>query len=133
MVVDPVSLAAFATPLLAKGAEAFTKTAGEKLGGKVVDLCQAVVEKFKGDGYAEQTLSRAKELPESEERQLALKGVLAEKMKEDPRFAEEVKKLFDEMKGDAPSARPIFDQRGQNVGTQTNIGNMQGSVNIGTK
>jgi len=32
MVLDPVSLAALATPFLAKGAEAFTKTAGEKLG-----------------------------------------------------------------------------------------------------
>jgi len=133
MVVDPVSLAAFAAPLLAKGAEAFTKTAGEKLGEKMVDLCQAVVEKFRGDGYAEQTLSRAKEIPESDERQLALKGILAEKMEKDPRFAEEIKKLFDEMKGDAPSARPIFDQRRQNVGTQTNIGNVQGIVNIGSK
>ena len=52
MVLDPVSLAALATPFLAKGAEAFTKTAGEKLGGKVVELCQAVVDKFKGDSYA---------------------------------------------------------------------------------
>ncbi len=30
MVLDPASLAAFAAPLLAKGAEAFTKTAGAK-------------------------------------------------------------------------------------------------------
>lgn len=133
MVVDPVSLAASAAPLLAKGAEAFTKTAGEKLGGKMVDLCQAVVKKFKGDGYAEQALARAKETPESDERQLALEGILAEKMKEDPGFAEEVKKLFDELKNEALSSHAIFDQRGQSIGTQTNIGNMQGTVNIGPK
>jgi hypothetical protein len=133
MVVDPVSLAALAAPLLAKGAEAFTKTAGEKMGGKIVDFCQAVVDKFKGDSYAEQTLAHAKEMPESEDRQAALKGILAEKMKGDPAFAEDIKKLFDEIKNEASSTYTIFDQRGQNVGTQTNIGTVQGSLNIGTK
>jgi len=133
MVVDPVNLAAFAAPLLAKGAEAFTKTAGERLGGKMVDLCQAVVEKFKGDCYAEQTLSRANEIPESDERQLALKGILAEKMKEDPDFEELIGMLLDELKSETSSSHAIFDQRGQSVGTQTNIGNVQGTVNIGPK
>jgi uncharacterized protein YdeI (BOF family) len=133
MVLDPVSLAAFAAPLLAKGAEAFTKTAGEKLGGKMVDFCEAVANKFKGDSYAEQTLARAQEMPESDDRQIALKGILAEKMKDDPEFAELAKKLFDEINNEASSNRIIFDQRGQNVGSQTNIGNVQGSVNIGTK
>ena len=133
MVLDPVSLAALATPFLAKGAEAFTKTAGEKLGGKVVELCQAVVDKFKGDSYAEQTLARVKEMPESEDRQSALKGVLTEKMRIDSGFAEEIKKLLDEVSKDAASTQVAFDQRGQNVGTQTNMGNVQGSVNIGTK
>jgi len=103
------------------------------LGGKMVDFCQAVANKFKGDSYAEQTLARAKEMPESEDRQMALKGILAEKMKDDSGFAEEAKKLFDEIDNEASSNRATFDQRGQNVGTQTNIKNMQGSVNIGTK
>jgi len=133
MVPDPISLATFAAPLLSKGAEAFTKASGEKLGGKMVDFCQAVANKFKGDSYAEQTLARAKEMPESEDRQMALKGILAEKMKDDSGFAEEAKKLFDEIDNEASSNRATFDQRGQNVGTQTNIKNMQGSVNIGTK
>ena len=99
----------------------------------MVDLCQAVVQKLKGDNYAEQTLASAKELPESEERQLALKGVLAEKMKEDPGFAEEIGKLFDELKNETLLSHAIFDQSGQSVGTQTNIGNVQGTVNIGSK
>ena len=133
MVLDPVSLAALATPFLAKGAEAFMKTAGEKLGGKIVELFQAVADKFKGDSYAEQTLARAKEMPESEDRQIALKGVLTEKMKADSVFAEEIKKLLDEVSKDAASTQVAFDQRGQNVGTQTNMGNVQGSVNFGTK
>jgi hypothetical protein len=133
MVVDPVSLAALVAPFLSKGAEAFTKTAGEKMGGKIVDFCQVVVDKFKGDSYAEQTLAHAKEMPESEDRQVALKGILAEKMKEDQGFAEEVNKLFYEMKSEASSTRTIFDQRGQTVGSQNNFGNVQGSVNIGTR
>ena len=56
---DPVSIAAIAAPYLAKGAEALAKTAGEKLGGIVGDLAQAVADKFKGDSYAEQTLAGA--------------------------------------------------------------------------
>jgi hypothetical protein len=133
MVLDPVSLAALAAPILAKGAEAFTKTAGEKLGGKVVELCQVVVDKFKGDSYAEQTLARANEMPESEDRQSALKGILTEKMKADSGFAEYIKKLLDGMPKDGSTTHIAFDQRGQTVGTQTNIGNMHGEVNIGTK
>jgi len=103
------------------------------LGGKIVDFCTDVANKFRGDSYAEQTLTRAQEMPESEDRQMALKGILAEKMKDDPDFAEVVKKLFDEINSQASSNRTVFDQRGQNVDTQTNIGNVQGSVNIGTK
>ncbi len=133
MVLDPVSLATLAAPFLAKDAEAFTKTAGEKLGGKIVELCQTVVDKFKGDSYAEQTLARAKEMPESEDRQSALKGILTEKMKGDSDFAEEIKKQLDEMQKGSASTKIVFDQSGQNVGTQTNIGNVHGSVNIGTK
>ncbi len=132
MVFDPVSLAALAAPFLAKGAEAFTKTVGDKLGGKIVELCQAVVDKFKGDSYAEQTLDRAKEKPEAEGRQSALKQVLAEKLEEDPDFAEKMQKLVDEVqKG---GTRTIFDQRGQTVhGAQTNIaGNVSGTVLSGT-
>jgi hypothetical protein len=82
---------------LAKGAEAFTKTAGEMLGGKIVELSQAVADKLKGDSYAEQTLARAKEMPESEDRQSALKGILTEKMNANSGFAEVIGKLLDEV------------------------------------
>ena len=133
MVIDPVNLAALATPFLAKGAEAFTKTAGEKLGGKIVELCQAVADKFKGDSYAEQTLARANEMPESEDRQSALKGILTEKMKADSGFTKVIKTLLNEVQKDTASTHVAFDQRGQTVGTQTNIGNMKGAVIIGTK
>ena len=96
--LDPVSIAAIVAPYLAKGAEALAKTAGEKIGGIVGDLAQAVANKFKGDSYAEQTLERAREKPESKERENALKGVLAEKLEEDPDFAEELRRLVDKVR-----------------------------------
>lgn len=131
--MDPLSLAAIAAPFVAKGAEVFSKTAGEKLGGIVGDLGKAVVDKFKGDSDAEQTLARAQEKPEAEGRQSALKEVLAEKLEGDPEFAEKVQKLVDELEKGG-GARTVFDQRGQTVhGSQTNIaGNVSGSVLSGT-
>ena len=135
--MDPVSiagLAGLAAPYVAKGLDALTKSAGEKIGGVIGDLCQSVADKFKGDSYAEKTLARAKEIPDSEERQGALKSVLAEKMKADPDFAEKVKKLVDEARKDQTGT--VFDQMGQTVqGPQTNIGEAIAPVfsgNIGT-
>jgi hypothetical protein len=137
--LDPISVAAIAAPYLAKGAEAFAKTAGERIGGIVGDLAQAAARKFKGDSYAEQTLAKAREKPESKERENALKGVLAEMMEEDPAFAEELGRLVE--KAQKEKAGTVFDQRGQIVhGSQTNIGeanapvfsgNFTGPVNVG--
>ena len=129
--MDLVSIAAIAAPFVAKGADALSKTAGEKLGGLVGDLSQAVIDKFKGDTYAEQTLDGAKEKPESEARQGVLKEVLAEKMESDSDFAEKVQKLVDKVQKE--SAGTAFDQRGQTVhGSQTNINNASAPVFSGT-
>ena len=61
-------------------------------------------------------------------RQVALKCVLADKMKEDSNFAKEVEKLVREAQKESTGA--AFDQRGQTVhGPQTNIaGNVHGPV-----
>jgi hypothetical protein len=131
--MDPVSLAALAAPILAKGAEAFSKAAGERLGEEIDQLSQAVINKLKGDSYAEQTLSRAREKPESLSRREALKEVLADKMNEDPKFAEEISKLVEDIQKDKASISTIFIQNNQQVETQTNIGNVQNSVNISKK
>lgn len=130
--MDPMSLAALAAPIVIKGAEAFSNAAGEKLGGKVGDLCQAVIDKFKGDSAAEETLALAQKKPESKGLQSAVEEVLAEKIKADPDFAENVRKLVVEMQKE--SAGAVFDQRGQAVhGPQTNIaGDVKGQVFSGT-
>ena len=132
MQMDPLSLAAVVAPFLAKGTEAFSNAAGEKLGAKVGELCQAVINKFKGDSDAEETLALAQKKPDSKGRQSALEEVLAEKLEADPDFAEKLQKLVDEVqKG---GTKTTFDQRGQTVhGAQTNIaGNVQGPVFSGT-
>jgi hypothetical protein len=130
--MDPMSLAALAAPIVIKGAEAFSNAAGEKLGGKVGDMCQAVINKFKGDSDAEETLALAQKKPESKGRRGALEEVLAEKMEADPDFAEKLRMLVDEVQEEQNFARTTFDLRGQTVqGNQTNIDTVQGSVNIG--
>ena len=129
--MDPMSLAALAAPFVIKGAEAFTNAAGEKLGGKVGELCQAVINKIKGDSDAENTLALAQKKPESKGLQSAVEEVLAEKIKADPDFAEDIRKLVDEVQNEHESARTTFDLRGQTVhGNQTIIDTVQGSVNI---
>jgi len=132
--IDIGVVAAAAAPYLAKGADAFSKTIGEKIAGKVVELCQTVGNKFKGDSYAEQTLARAGEKPDAKGRQIAVKAVLAEKMEADPNFAEEVRKLVEVLESDMGSSEAIFDQSEQNMhGPQTNIvGDVKGPVLSGT-
>jgi hypothetical protein len=130
--MDPMSLAALAAPIVIKGAEAFSNAAGEKLGGKVGDLCQVVINKFKGDSSAEETLALAQKKPESKGLQSAVEVVLAEKITNDHDFAENVRRLVDEMQKERDGA--VFDQRGQAVhGPQTNIaGDVKGQVFSGT-
>lgn len=136
--MDPMSLAAMAAPILIKGAEAFSKSVGEKLGEKIDQLSQAAINKFKGDSYAEKTLIRAREKPNVERRQSALEEVLAEKMVEDPDFTEKMRLILDELQN--YGTQMLFDQHGQTVnGPQTNIneanapvisGIINGPVNI---
>ena len=131
--MDRLTLASVAAPFLAKGAEAFSKSAGETLGAKVGELCQAVIDKFRGDSDAEETLALAQKRPDSKGRQNALEEVLAEKLEDDPDFASKVQRLVDELQKGCGS-RTAFDQRGQTVhGAQTNIaGNVSGPVLSGT-
>lgn len=130
--MDILSIAAVAAPYVAKGAEALVKTAGEKLGGVVGDLCQSVANKIKGDSFAEQTLAGAREKPDSKARQGALQAVLAEKMEEDPDFAKTIQGLVEAVQKEKSGS--VFNQTGQTVhGSQTNIaGNVNGPVLSGT-
>ena len=126
--MDILSIAAIAAPFVAKGAEVFSKTVGEKLGGLVGDLSRSVADRFKGDASAQQALAGAQEKPDSKARQTALQAAIAEKMEDDADFAEEIQRLVESIKKEG--AGSVFDQQGQTVqGPQTNIaGGVQGTV-----
>ncbi len=126
--MDLLGIAALAAPFVAKGAEVFSKTVGEKLGGLVGDLSGSVADRFKGDASAQQALAGAQEKPDSKARQAALQAAIAEKMEDDADFAEEIQRLVETIKKEG--AGSVFDQRGQTVhGPQTNIaGGVQGAV-----
>ena len=126
--MDLLGIAAFAAPFVAKGAEVFSKTVGEKLGGLVGDLSRSVADRFKGDASAQQALSGAQEKPDSKARQVALQVAIAEKMEDDADFSEEIQRLVETIKKE--SAGSVLDQQGQTVhGPQTNIaGGVQGTV-----
>ena len=118
--MDLLGIAAFAAPFVAKGAEVFSKTVGEKLGGLVGDLSRSVADRFKGDASAQQALAGAQEKPDSKIKQAALQAAIAEKMEDDADFAEEIQRLVETIKKE--SAGSVFDQQGQTVhGPQTNI------------
>lgn len=118
MDVQAITTAAVAllSSYLAQVGEAFVKKAGEKLAEKAGALYQAIKEKFKGDAYAEQTLVRAEEKPETEGRQIALQEVLAEKMESDPDFAEMVRRLIEEAKAADTRNVIAFGERSVAVG-----------------
>jgi hypothetical protein len=90
--MDIGTIAAAAIPILIKGVETFS----QKLGEKASDgLYQKIRAKLSRDSCAEQTLIRAKQMPESKGRQAALEEVIAKKMNEDPDFAENVRQLVE--------------------------------------
>jgi hypothetical protein len=93
--MDIGTIAAAATPILIKGVEMFSQKLDEKASEEIDRLYQTIRKKLNGDFYAEQTLDRAKQMPESKGRQAALEEVLAEKMKEDPDLAENVRRLVE--------------------------------------
>ena len=71
------------TPYLAQAGEVVAKKAGEAAWIKMKELYSRVKDGMEGDDYAQQTLKRLEEKPQSETRQQALAGVLEEKMQED--------------------------------------------------
>lgn len=120
-IMDTSDIAINATILVIKWAESSSETEAEEIRKIIAEICRTVIDKFKGDLCAEQTLARIKENPQSEIFQRRLKIILEEKMAEDLDFASKVEKLV--LYAQNESAGMIFDHRGQIVhGSQTNIG-----------
>jgi hypothetical protein len=89
-----------------------TKKVSGKLAEKIEEIYQKVKEKLSSDPYANQTLKRVEEDPMSERRQSTLEDVVSEKMEEDPNFAEEIKRLVEEVKKIPGSSNVIASGQG---------------------
>lgn len=89
--MDPAALATMAVsvlaPYLAKAGESLAKEAGTSAWKGAQSLMAMIRKKLDGDTYAAQTLQRLEQQPDSTSRQLALSGVLEEKLKEDQAFS----------------------------------------------
>jgi hypothetical protein len=77
---------------LSRAGTSATAEAAEPPSGKEGELYETVRRAFEGDAYAEQTLSRAEEIPE-QGRLDVLKVVLKEKMQAEPSLAETLRRL----------------------------------------
>jgi hypothetical protein len=124
--------AALLTPLLpylVKAGEGASTEIGKKIGvaawEKIKALYETVREKFTGDAYAEETLKRATEKPESEDRRAALAGILAEKAEADPTFGQELARLTQVTIEDEGTSTFLTQVYGGRVNKIVNIGWVQ--------
>ena len=96
--MDIGTIASAATQILInRGMETLSQKLVEKVPEGIGILYQKIKAELRGDSKAEQTLNRAEQMPESKERQAALENVIAEKMKEDPDFADNVRQLVEKV------------------------------------
>jgi len=137
--MEPLTLATMivnlVAPYLAQTGKVMAKKAGEVAWEKVKAVYATVKDKLASDAYAEQTLKRLEENPESESRQAALVGVLEEKTKDDLAFANALQKLLDE--AHEAGAETITQQvavSGQaRTGDITQIGKIEGNIDLSRK
>jgi len=101
--MEPSALAAMAVgllaPYLAKAGEVIAEEAGMAAWKGAQALFNTIKKKVKGDEYAEKTLKRLEEQPESPGRAAAFSEVLSEKIAEDPAFASLLEQSVQEAKG----------------------------------
>ena len=121
--------AALLTPLLpylvkagGKAAEEAGKEFGTAAWEKAKALYEAVRGKFTGDAYAEETLKRAAEKPESEGRRAALAEVLAEKAEADQEFGQQLAQLTQVTAQEQGIVNFLTQVYGGKVGKIVNIG-----------
>ena len=97
MVVETIA-AAVGTYIVLRISDGFLQKIGEDGFERVNELYQKVVQKFKGNTYAEQTLKRLEEQPFNKQRKLAFESLLIEKLAEDVSFADDISKIIEKLK-----------------------------------
>jgi hypothetical protein len=137
--MDPVTIAmtavTFLAPYFAKAGESAAEKAGEAAWEKMKAIYTAVKGKFTGDSYAEETLKRVEEEPQSGSRQAALASVLEDKIKTDSDFGERLLSLLEEAKksGAEEVITVKLNVSGARVRNITTIGKVGRDVNIGPR
>lgn len=133
--MEPITLATTVVGLIMPYLKAIAQKAGDVSIEKVGQLYKMIKEKLSGDSYAEETLKRIEEDPNSASRKAALEGVLDEKIKADPTFASELEKfiaLAKELQGDKIS-QSIKVSDNAKTGNITAIGKVEGNVDLSQK
>jgi len=137
--MEPLALATMivnlVAPYLAQTGEVMAKKAGEATWERMKDLYTAVKNKLTGDAYAEQTLKRLEEDPESESRQAALVGVVEEEIKDAPTFAKALQELlYEAHEAGAETITQQVTVSGQaRTGDITQIGKIEGNIDLSRK
>jgi Domain of unknown function (DUF4062) len=123
MPIEPLAAAAISilTPYLSEAGKGFAQKFGGNLAEKAGKLYQAIKNKFTGDAYAEQTLGRVEEKPDSEGRKSTLEQVLLEKLQEDSDFAQLLRRLVEEAK--TADTRNVFAIGNRSVAVGGNLQN----------
>jgi len=137
--MEPLALATtivnLIAPYLAKAGEVMASKAGETAWKKAKDLYAAIKDRLTDDSYAAQTLKRLEENPASESRRAILTAVLEEKIRDDLVFAKALEELLADAK--QASADSVMQQvtvsAHAQTGDITQIGKVEGSVNLGRK
>jgi hypothetical protein len=125
------SVVALLAPFLAKAGEGAAEEVGKMGLGKVTDLYQAVVQKFRRDkdDYGQQTLKRLEEKPLEESRQRALVDVLREKAEADQEFAQALASLVEDTTEGQPVNQFVTQIFG-NVGKNVTVGTVHGDLRL---
>jgi hypothetical protein len=134
--MDPLTIATTVVnlliPYLSKAAESLADKAANAAWEKLEGLYRTVKKRLTGNAYAEETLKRVSDEPQSTSRQAALVGVLEEQIEQDSAFAETLQKLIHEAKesGVETIIQKVSISGHARTGDVTTIGKVEGKVDL---
>ncbi len=97
-VMEPSAIASAIVSILLPYLGKVGASAGEKLSEKAPEVIEklytTLMTRFQKNSFAEETLARAEEKPDSPARQASLQEVLLEEIEKDPQFASDLQKML---------------------------------------
>lgn len=134
--MDPQAIAAMTVnvigPYLARAGEALAKEVGQVALDAMKSIYRTVKESLAGDSYAEETLERVEEEPQSESRLTALESLLEERLQADRDFAAALQGMLEEVKeaGAEDFVQQVTVSGQAQTGDITQIGKVEGDVDL---